>query len=118
MKLISATLTRISRPHERQLDLETIILEPPDGPPVKDTIRTQPFGSKRAPANWARNAAFPRWAFANLFIIALFVYLDDCFTAGPVSTVDFAFRTVLELFCLFGLHAEEENGGIPRSRLN
>ena len=43
---------------EHQRELATIILSPPEGPPMKALLRTQPFGAKRAPSNWARVTAF------------------------------------------------------------
>ena len=84
-----------------QHELATIILAPLAGPPMKALLRTQPFGAKRAPANWARVTAFLRWLAARLFGIALFVYVDDCFTVEPVSTINSAFWAVKELFALF-----------------
>ena len=44
-----------------QRDYDTILLEPPSGPIVKASLYSQPFGSTRALANWARVVAFLRW---------------------------------------------------------
>ena len=100
-----------------QHELATIILAPPDGPPMKAVLKTQPFGAKRAPANWARVTAFLRWVVARLFSITLFVYVDDCFTVEPVSTVLSAFKSIQELFALFGLELEEDKEKKPTKEL-
>ena len=42
-----------------QLDFATVILTAPAGAPCMASLRTQPFGPRRAPANWARVANFP-----------------------------------------------------------
>ena len=48
--------------HADQREFATIILAPPSGCLKAASLRTQPFGSKRAPSNWARVAMFLKWA--------------------------------------------------------
>ena len=90
-----------------QQGMATIILAPPEGPPMKATLRAQPFGARRAPANWARITAFLRWALERFFNINLLVYVDDCFAVEPVSTIGSAFRVVRGFFALLGLDLED-----------
>ena len=96
-----------------QSGIATIILAPPNGPPMKASLRTQPFGARRAPANWARITAFLRWALARLFNINLMVYVDDCFTVetriwniyntGLILLSFFAGATVYYIRTIFSL---------------
>ena len=103
---------------EDQRGYATIVLAPPSGPPMKATLRTQPCGARRAPANWARVAAFLRWVCAHFFGITLFVYVDDCFVAEPVDTVGSAFSAFRELVELFGLPLDVDKEKRPAAEID
>ena len=96
-----------------QQNLATIALAPPVGPAMKATLKTQPFGAARAPANWARVAAFLRWICARMFGIAVYVYVDDCFLVEPTTTIGSAFRTFKNVCDLFGLPLEDSKEKTP-----
>ena len=52
-----------------------IVFAQPEGEPLADALRTQPFGSRRAPANWARVTQFIKFVVGKLFGIILLVYV-------------------------------------------
>ena len=56
----------------------TALLGPPTGPLLVAQLKTQPFGSTRAPANWGRVARLIQWALLAFFGIYLPIYVDDC----------------------------------------
>ena len=85
-----------------QSKFATIVLAPPDGPPHVASLRTQPFGSARAPANWGRVATFIQHVLQRVFGVTAFVYVDDVFVVEPVDTIGSA-REVLKTVCeVFG----------------
>ena len=51
------------------------------------TLRTQPCGSRRAPANCARETAFLQFILQRLFVVWIGVFADDCFCMEPEGTV-------------------------------
>ena len=61
--------------------------------------------------------SFLRWIAARLCNITLFVYVDDCFAAEPVSKILSAFKSTRELFALFGPDIEEDKGKKPTTNL-
>ena len=63
-------------------------------------LRTQPFGSTRAPANWGRVTALIQWILIAYFGAHLEIYVDDCFVVEPAETIQSAFsrtRLVIEM---------------------
>ena len=73
-----------------QKEFATIILAGPDGNVKAATLRTQPFGSRRAPKNWPRCTLFLKWVMANLFGVVVAVYVDDVFIIEPEETISSA----------------------------
>ena len=59
-------------------------------------LRTQPFGSRRSPANWGRVTAFARCAIGRLFGLFLATYLDGFFSLEPQGAVQSAYETINE----------------------
>ena len=92
---------------DHQNSLATIILVPPDGPPILETLRTQPFGPKSAPANLARISALLRWISAHLLNANLLVYLGDFSTVEEIATTKEDLHVTRDLFSLRRLHIEE-----------
>ena len=81
------------------------------------TLRTQPFGSRRAPANWARAAQFPEWCLEQLCGIVLAVYVDDCCATEPKTTAGPALSAILAMCQIFGLFAEQSKTATPTTQL-
>ena len=73
-----------------RLDFATILLCDLQGNATVASLMTQPFGSSRAPANWARATSFVQFVLLELFNTRLGIYVDDCFGAEPVDTVQSA----------------------------
>ena len=75
-----------------QRDFATILLDPPTGPLKVDSLRTQPFGSRRPPTNWPRVALFLKWLRMALFGTAISDYTDDVFIAEPDGGINSSFH--------------------------
>ena len=100
-----------------QQHLATLLIAPPFGPLVTTKLRTQPFGSARAPANWCRVTNFVKWHLALLFRINLSVYVDDCFVVEPAATIQSAFDTILSVCALLGLKLEPTKASPPNNQI-
>ena len=70
----------------------SIIFAQPEGEPLVASLRTRPFGSSRAPANWARVTEFAKFALVKIFGAYLRVFVDDCFACEPSETAKSAFE--------------------------
>ena len=54
-----------------QGEFAQILLSPPEGELLVAELRTQPFGARRAPANWGRVTAFSQWILADFCCVYL-----------------------------------------------
>ena len=81
-------------------------------------LRTQPFGSRRSPANWSGVAAFIRFAMAKLCGITLSTYADDCSAVEPQATVQSAFECVRAVCALCGLDLEQSKESKPATSMD
>ena len=83
----------------------TVLLGPPAGPLMVSRLRTQPFGSTRAPANWGRVARLLQWALLTRFGVYLPIYVDDCFLIEPAETAEIAYlrANIFNALCGFRL---------------
>ena len=68
-----------------QLEFATIVSPDLSGTPMVASLRTQPVGSSRAPANWARVANFVQFAFRQLCNVWLGIYAEDCCCVEPAD---------------------------------
>ena len=66
-------------------------------------LNTQPFGSSRAPANWARMTNAFAFILLRLFTLWIAIYVDDCYTIEPDSTAESALFVLNGLAKLLGL---------------
>ena len=69
-------------------------------------LNTQPFGSARAPSNWARIANAFAYMLLHLFLLWVAIYVDDCYTIEPDQTASSALHTLRGLAKLLGLVSE------------
>ena len=83
-------------------EFATILVAPPEGPVCAAALRTQPFGSRSAPSNWARVAKFPNLCLDQLFGIVLAVNVGDFRAAEPKTTAGPALSTILAMCQIFG----------------
>ena len=96
----------------------TIVLAPPSGPPHFATLRTQPFGSSRAPANWARVTSFIQYVLKRAFSVAVCVYVGDVFAVEPLDTVESAHEAFTTLCELLGFALSEGKSQKPTTSIH
>ena len=89
-----------------QYDFATIALPNASGAPMVASLRTQPFGPIRAPANWARVTNFVQFFSIRLCKVWLGIYVGDCFCVEPVDTIDSAGNCIRAVCALLGLELE------------
>ena len=100
-----------------QREFATIVMVGPDGNAYSPALRSQPFGSRRAPSNWVRVTQFPKWALSRFFKIAIAVYVDDIHGAEPLSTAKSAFLNIKAVCALFGCSLDASKESPPPGRL-
>ena len=66
-------------------------------------LNTQPFGSARAPANWARMTNAFSFILLHLFTLWIAIYVGDCYTIEPDGTAQSALDTLNGLAKVLGL---------------
>ena len=86
-----------------QNDYAHIALLSPTGIPMYCKLNTQPFGSARAPANWARMTNAYAFILPMLFTLWIAIYVDDFFTIEPEGTAPSALNTLKGISNLPGL---------------
>ena len=101
-----------------QGDFARIAVSPPHGEPLMAELRTQPFGARRAPANWGRVTAFAQWVLAKFCFVFLAKYVDDCFTTEPAGACHSAFETVKSVCGLLGFPLEDKKEWAPAATIN
>lgn len=72
----------------------------------RSTLRTHPFGSRRAHANWERVTAFAKWVMRRLSARTVRIFADDCFSAERDATIGSAFDALLGVCDPMGLAAD------------
>ena len=98
-------------------DFATIALEDPEGSVCQATLKTQPFGSRRAPANWGSLTAFAKWIALHLFDCVVRIFADDCFVVEPEATIFSAFASLLSARGLLGLEISATKTIMPTADL-
>ena len=96
-----------------QGEFATVIIQPKEGEPLMSQLRTQPFCSRRSPANWGRVTAFARWVLERVFGLFLATYVDDCFSLEPWETAESADETANEVSRLLGLELDPAKSKLP-----
>ena len=89
-----------------QHEFATIVFADTNGDVFYSTLRTQPFGSRRPPANWGQVTAFSKWLMSRLFACSVKVCVDDCFATEPEATIESVFNSLLGVCELLGLAIE------------
>ena len=101
-----------------QADFAYIAISPPSGKVLCAELRSQPFGSTRAPANWGRVAAFVQWMLSAFFSIYLAKYADGCYSAEPKVACASAFYVAKDVCNLLGYKLEMKKERPPMASLN
>ena len=100
-----------------QREFATIVFADTRGTPHYATLKTQPFGSRRAPANWGRVTAFTKWVMSRLFACTVRVFVDGCFVTEPDATIWSAYEALNTVCDLLGLTLEPSKTTPPTDRL-
>ena len=98
-------------------EFATIVFLGPDGRPYSSLLRSQPFGSRRAPINWAHVAQFLKWVLEEFSNVVIAVYVDDIRGAEPLATAESAFATIKAVCALLGLVLDEKKDKPPGKTL-
>ena len=101
-----------------QAELASIVFPNIEGEPLVGRLRTQPFGSSRAPANWARVPEFIKFVLLKLFRAALLVFVDDCFTGEPQETIASSLDSIKVVCKIFGFELEPSKEVTPSQIIN
>ena len=89
-----------------QMDFATAVLSGPEGVPMMETLRTQPFGPTMATANWARVTSLVQFVLQRMFLMRLGVFVDDCYCVESHETIASALWVTRERCSLLGLELE------------
>ena len=101
-----------------QMDFATVVLSDPNGNAMMATLRTQPIGSTRAPANWARVTSFVQFVLRKVILVWIGVFVDDCYCVEPQNTIASALWVTRELCALLGLRLEHSKQHLPEAAVN
>ena len=72
-------------------------LNPVDNRPYESRILAQPFGSRRAPANWGRGVTFLQFLARRLLPLVMGAYVDDVFCSESNYMAKSGFRVFKRL---------------------
>ena len=98
---------------EDQRDFATILIAPPAGALKVATLRTQPFGSRRAPTNWPRVANFLKRVTLTVFGVIISVYVDDVFIVEQAETIISSYNSFKIACAILGFQLEESKQQDP-----
>ena len=101
-----------------QAKFATIAMAPPTGEPHVATLRTQPFGSARAPANWGRVTKFIQFLMERLFFAVIFIFVDDVFAVEPLQTISSAHKAFTTLCNLLGFELSAAKAQGPAAAIH
>ena len=90
---------------------------PSDNKPFKAQILAQPFGSKRAPANWGRVVTFVQFLARTLLSLVVAAYVDDIFCCEPITTCRSGFWAFKALTKLIGFPTADRKDQEPSEDL-
>ena len=79
-------------------------------------LNTQPFGPRRAPANWARVTQFVVFVLKKVFRARMGVYFVDLFYVEPEYTIESDRHVIKEIRTLLGLELAPDKEGPPQSQ--
>ena len=89
--------------HESSVGAATVcFVNPTTNAPYKARILVQPFGSRRAPANWGRVVAFIQFLASELLTLTVGTFAGDVYCAEPASLAQSGFWAFKQLAGLLG----------------
>ena len=105
--------------HTRSTKFAAISPSGPQGEIRPAYLNTKPFGSRRAPANWARVTQFVVvFVLKKVFRVWLGVYVDDLFCPEPELAIESARHVIKELLSLLGPELAPDKEVAARSVTN
>ena len=93
-------------------------LNPVDNRPYKCRILVQPFGSRRAPANWGRVVMFLQFLARVLLPLAAGAYFDDVFCSDGRSLAKCGFWAFKRLCALLGFRTSDRKNQPPSVKMH
>ena len=93
-------------------------LNPADYRPYKCRILVQPFGSRRAPANWGRVVTFPQFLARRLLSLVVGAYVDDVFCSESSYLAKSGFWASKRLCALLGFVTSDRKGQPPSAKMH
>ena len=101
--------------HDSSLEAATVCFAHPDtNAPYKARILVQPFGSRRAPANWGRVITFIQFLSMELLALKVGAFADDVYCAEPNSLAKSGFWAPKQSTGPLGLHTSDRKDQPPR----
>ena len=98
-------------------EFSSVVFANPEGRAFVANLRARPFGSRRAPSNWARVTEFSKWVLRNFFGIAIAVYVAHIHCSEPVVTATAAILTVKAVCALLGFILGPKKEASPNSEM-
>ena len=100
--------------HPSSADADHIcFLNPSDNRPCKCRILVQPFGSRRAPANWGRVVTFLQFLARTLLSLVVGAYVDDVFCSEGRVLVRSGFWAFKRLCAILGFNTSDRKDQPP-----
>ena len=93
-------------------------LNPADDRAYKCRILAQPFGSRRAPANWGRVVTFLQFLARRLLSLVVGAYVDDVFCAESIYLAKSGFWAPKRLCALLGFVTSDRKDQPPSAKMH
>ena len=93
-------------------------LNPVDNQPYKCRILVQPFGSRRAPANWGRVVTFLQFLARKLLSLIVGAYVDDVFCTEGRAIAKSGFWAFKRLCALLGFNTSDKKDQRPSTQMH
>ena len=93
-------------------------LNPVDNQPYKCQILVQPFGSRRAPANWGRVVTFLQFLARRLLSLVVGAYVDDVFCSEGGFLAKSGFWAFKRLCAILGLITSDRKDQPPSTSMH
>ena len=93
-------------------------MNPLNNRPNKSRILAQPFGGRRAPANWGRVVTFVQFVALKLLYLAVGAFVDDAYCAENIPIAKSGFWAFKQIFLLIGFSTSGKKGQAPSSDIS
>ena len=105
--------------HDASKDAATVcFINPDDNKPYKARILAQPFGGRRAPANWGMVATFIQFLACERLSLTVSAFVGDVFRSEPASAETSSFWSFKRIAELVGFPTSDKQGQHPTTALH